>query len=265
MPEFWIVFVLVGGVYASLMFWIALRMRLMALVDLVWTSALALGAFGYAFVNDLVYAETIPVLAVLLIWSLRLSYHLFQHRILPGKEDPRYVRLATYWGQRQVGYFYGLFLSQVVFAGLFLLPVVVALESAACACGARVLGLLIALIALLGESIADQQLAVFRQDPANAKRVCKTGLWRYSRHPNYFFEWVYWWAYVAFSWGSANWWVSLVGPAAMYCFLRYLTGIPHAERSSIARCGDAYLRYQKQTNMLIPWKPRNLPTSSVPT
>lgn len=257
MSGFWLCFWGCGFVYASLAYWCARRLGLMAIVDVVWATSLGFGAVGYALWNGLLGAHALPVLVVLLLWSVRLSHHLIRHRVLPRHEDPRYRRLADYWGARKGLYFYGLFLMQIVLAGLFLLPVTVALEHAGCACALRYLGIAIAVIALLGESLADQQLARFRSDPANAKGVCDRGLWRYSRHPNYFFEWFYWWAFVAFSWGSSFWWVSLVGPMTMYLFLRYLTGIPHAERSSIQRCGDAYLDYQKRTNMLFPWKPRS--------
>ena len=123
-----------------------------------------------------------------------------------------------------------------------------------------ILALLIALGSLFGESIADHQLAEFRQKPANSGKVCDSGLWRYSRHPNYFFEWLHWWAYVAFALGGPKAWVSLLGPLLMYIFLRYITGIPHAERSSLRSRGEAYRNYQQTTSPFFPWIPR-LPPS----
>ncbi|HAV13384.1 MAG TPA: hypothetical protein DCX06_07850, partial [Opitutae bacterium] len=76
------------------------------------------------------------------------------------------------------------------------------------------------------------------------------------RHPNFFFEWLHWWSYVAFAWNSPNWWWVFIGPVAMYLFLRYLTGIPHAERSSLKSRGDAYRQYQQTTSVFFPWIPR---------
>ena len=118
------------------------------------------------------------------------------------------------------------------------------------------LALIIAVIALTGEAIADRQLAAFRKIAIHSSKVCQHGLWRYSRHPNYFFEWVHWWAYVAFALSGTISWVTWIGPVAMYLFLRYITGIPHAERSSLLSRGDAYRQYQQTTSAFFLWFPR---------
>jgi steroid 5-alpha reductase family enzyme len=112
------------------------------------------------------------------------------------------------------------------------------------------------LVAVAGEAIADRQLQRFRENPANRGQVCQTGLWRYSRHPNYFCEWLHWWAYVACSglrpvtlWG-------LLGPLAMWWFLNRVTGIPPTEAQSLKSRGEAYRRYQQTTSRFFPWPPR---------
>ena len=261
MSAYWISF-WIGGVFlATAVYCLARRIRLMALVDLIWTAGLGLAALAYVLVDEPVSNRAWYVVSILLLWSIRLSHHLLRDRVLKGHEDPRYTLLARHWGPRAPRNFYLLFLAQVLFVSLFLVPVLVAAENTAP--GGRwvdVLALLLALVALLGEGIADQQLAQFRAQPANVGQVCRSGLWRYSRHPNYFFEWLHWWAYVAFAWGAPNWWLSLLGPAAMYIFLRYLTGIPHAERSSLKRRGDAYRNYQLTTSPFFPWIPRRHPS-----
>lgn len=261
MAAFWINFWIFGFVLATFAFFIARRIRVMAVVDLIWTAGLGIAALGYALSYDQANDRTWYVVIILSLWSFRLTYHLFRDRVLTRHEDPRYSNLAKHWGERASRNFYVLFLAQVVFVGLFLLPVVAAAQNAAP--GGRfadVAALLVALIALVGEGIADRQLAAFRANPDNMGKVCRSGLWRYSRHPNYFFEWLHWWAYVGFAWGSSNWWLSLLGPAAMYIFLRYLTGIPHAERSSLKRRGDAYRDYQQTTSSFFPWIPRQHPS-----
>jgi steroid 5-alpha reductase family enzyme len=103
-----------------------------------------------------------------------------------------------------------------------------------------------------GEWLADLQLARFRANPENCGKVCQRGLWNYSRHPNYFFEWLHWFAYVALSIGAPAGVISLVGPVAMLLFLLFLTGIPHVEREAAAKRGEAYRQYQQTTSMLIP-------------
>jgi steroid 5-alpha reductase family enzyme len=229
----------------------------MSVVDLIWTSGLGLAALSYLLVSGLDTTRAYAVALLVVIWSFRLSYYLLTDRVLKGEEDPRYANLASYWGKRSKLNFYFLFIGQIVFVALFLWPVSIAMSANALGwLWTDWLAVVIALTSFVGESIADRQLAVFRADASNRGKVCRSGLWRYSRHPNYFFEWLHWWAYVAFAWSSSHWWVVLIGPAAMYIFLRYLTGIPFAERSSLKSRGDAYRHYQKTTNAFFPWIPR---------
>jgi steroid 5-alpha reductase family enzyme len=254
---FWINLLLFGSIIASVIYLLARRMGVMALVDLIWTAGLGLSAIAYFATQVEVGVRAFVVFLVIVIWSGRLSSYLFTNRVLAGKEDPRYAYLTKHWGLRAPRNYYFLFVLQVVLVALFLLPVSVAMESSVSAWNLfDWLGLSIALIALIGEATADQQLARFRADVSNKGEVYSTGLWHYSRHPNYFFEWLHWWAYPAFAWGSSNWLMTLSGPVLMFLFLRYFTGIPHAERSSLLSRGEAYRNYQQTTNMFFPWKPR---------
>ena len=118
-------------------------------------------------------------------------------------------------------------------------------------------GVLVWLIAVTGESIADTQLARFRGNPDNKGKVCDGGLWRYSRHPNYFFEWIGWWSYVLIAIGGPYVWAALGGPIVMYVFITRVTGIPLTEKQAIRSRGDAYRRYQRTTNALFPGPPRS--------
>ena len=254
MTSYWISLFLVGGCVASLANLLARRLRLMAVVDLIWTAGVGIAAFVYLWVHALFTLQAYLVLAVLGLWSARLTYHLLRDRVLRGEEDPRYANLARHWGASAPRNFYFLFLAQVPFIALFVFPVSIGMRGGNIGVW-DVVAVVIAMLALLGESIADRQLARFRADPDRRKGVCRDGLWRYSRHPNYFFEWLHWWAYVCFAIGSASWALSLVGPLAMYIFLRFLTGVPHVERSSLASRGEAYRSYQQSTNAFFPWKP----------
>ena len=110
-------------------------------------------------------------------------------------------------------------------------------------------------LAIGGEWLADRQLARFRTDPSSKGRVCRDGLWRYSRHPNYFFEWTHWLAYVLIGWGSPYWWVTLAGLVAMYLFLNFVTGVPFTEQQALRSRGDAYRDYQRTTSRFFPLPP----------
>ena len=263
MSTLWISILVSGCLLASFAYSQALRMGTMALVDVVWTSVLALGGLSFAVfmqANDEATPRMWIVLVVFLAWSLRLTFYLLRYRVLSAGEDPRYANLAQYWGGNAKRNFYFLFLAQVPLAALFLWPVVHAASNPSPLAITDLLALFIALSSLVGESLADQQLAEFRKNPSNSGKVCNSGLWRCSRHPNYFFEWLHWWTYAAFALGGPMAWISLLGPLLMYIFLRYITGIPHAERSSLKSRGEAYRRYQQTTSPFFPWIPRQPPS-----
>jgi steroid 5-alpha reductase family enzyme len=106
--------------------------------------------------------------------------------------------------------------------------------------------------------MADAQLAAFKRAPANRGKVCDIGLWRYSRHPNYFFEWLIWVAYFIFALAAPWGWLAVVGPAGILYLLLRVTGIPMAEAQSLLSKGDAYRRYQQTTSAFVPL-PRRTP------
>ncbi len=254
--DFWLPFFIVGFGLATGAYLIARRLQLMAIVDLIWTAGLGIAGLMYVLRSEGVTERSWLVCIVLGLWSFRLTLHLLRDRVLRGHEDPRYQALAKHWGEQSGRNFLGLFWVQIVFIALFLIPFgAAAMNTSELWQLSDWIALSIALISLLGETLADRQLAAFRARSENSGKVCREGLWRYSRHPNYFFEWIFWWSFVAFAWGSVNWWVSLLGPAAIYCFLRYLTGIPYAERSSLKRRGEAYRNYQQTTSAFFPWIP----------
>jgi steroid 5-alpha reductase family enzyme len=110
--------------------------------------------------------------------------------------------------------------------------------------------------AVIGETTADRQLARFRAQPENRGKTCNQGLWRYSRHPNYFFEWIHWFAYIFLAVGSPIWWLTLLGPVLMGIFLLKITGIPYTEQQSLKSRGESYREYQRTTSAFIPWFPK---------
>lgn len=105
----------------------------------------------------------------------------------------------------------------------------------------------------MGESVADRQLDRFRRDPANKGRVCRVGLWRVSRHPNYFFEWLLWVAYFTFALASPGGWLTAYCPALMLYFLFRVTGIPTTEAQALRSRGDDYRECQRTTSAFVPW------------
>lgn len=258
MLSFWVSFFCIGIFVATAAYLIARKVKLMAIVDTIWTAGLGISALVYHTVLGLESIRSWAVLLVIFLWSFRLSFHLYRDRVFSGHDDPRYKALAEHWGARSARNFYFLFLAQIIFIALFLFPVSIAMQNPQPLWAwTDTLAVLIGISAMLGEWIADRQLANFRANPKNKGGVCKERLWRYSRHPNYFFEWLHWFAYLAFSMGSSLVGFALVGPIAMFIFLRFLTGVPYAEMSSLKSRGEAYRQYQSSTNAFFPWIPRD--------
>jgi steroid 5-alpha reductase family enzyme len=113
------------------------------------------------------------------------------------------------------------------------------------------------LVAWIGEFLADSQLQSFKSNPANRGTTCRVGLWRYSRHPNYFFEWLIWVAFAVFAMGSPFGYVAVFAPLLMLFFLFRVTGIPATEAQALRSKGDDYRRYQQTTSAFVPWFPRS--------
>lgn len=211
----------------------------------------------------------LPLTLMVTLWSLRLGAHLFVRvRAHHPVEDVRYAQLRVDWGADTDRRMLGFFLLQGVLQGVLSLPWLLAslhppaggagtiLPTSPWAASCFWAGLLVWATGLVGESVADRQLAAFRADPAHRGQVCQRGLWRVSRHPNYFFEWLVWVGYGIFALAGPWGWLGLVAPALMYHFLVNVTGIPMTEALSVRSKGEAYRRYQATTNAFFPGPPR---------
>jgi steroid 5-alpha reductase family enzyme len=112
--------------------------------------------------------------------------------------------------------------------------------------------------------LADRQLARFKRRPESRGKTCREGWWRYSRHPNYFFEWLHWWSYVALAVGANYWWLTLLSPSVMLYILLKVTGIPPTEAQALASRGEDYRQYQRTTSAFVPWFPKKEANSHGP-
>ncbi len=238
----------------AFVFVIERRTRVAAWVDVAWAALVGLAAAFYAAIGDAPASQRIAVAAMGLSWGLRLAGHLAA-RVRRHGEDGRYAHMRRAIGNASAKWA-ALFAFQAALVVVFSLPAWVAANNAAASTAWLAVGVVIFLIALTGEAIADRQLARFAADPANRGKVCAVGLWRYSRHPNYFFEWLGWFAWVALSIGSPWWWLSLAGAAAMLASLLWVTGIPFVEAQSLRSRGEAYRDYQRRVSMFVPWFPK---------
>jgi steroid 5-alpha reductase family enzyme len=232
------------------------RRRNAGIADVLWAGCLSASALVCAWVarGSPVARGAVAMLGGL--WGARLALHLWG-RVHGAPEDGRWHHLRTLWRDDGLRWF-GMFQAQALLVGLFSVPFAAAAGNTRVGLPQLGLAVLIFGIALAGESVADRQLAAFRRDPKNRGRTCRTGLWRYSRHPNYFFEWLHWFSYVALAFGAPHGALAWLGPLSMWLFLRYVSGIPFTEAQALRSRGDDYRDYQRQTSMLIPWPPRGV-------
>ncbi len=231
------------------------------IVDVAWSYAFGALAAATALLGAGWPVRRALVAAMVLTWSLRLGTHLLvriarKHPL----EDGRYAQLRRDWKRGFALRMAGFFELQASSVVLLSLPFLAACSNPEPALGRlEWAGAALWLAAISGEALADAQLARFKRDPANTGRVCDVGLWRYSRHPNYFFEWLVWVSYCVFACASPWGWIGILSPACILYLLLRVTGIPLTEEQAVRSKGDAYRRYQERTSAFVPLPRRRLP------
>nr|WP_246519809.1 DUF1295 domain-containing protein [Ancylobacter lacus] len=248
---------------------LAVRSRNHGWVDTVWSFAVGLAGAGAALVPAGPHGTSGRqwlVAGLAALWSLRLGSHILR-RSLNGKDDPRYAELLRAWG-RQARLRLFIFLQIQAVAGLLLVLAVLVAARNPLPFGrpGDWLGGAMLALAILGAGLADRQLARFRADPANRRKVCDVGLWGLSRHPNYFFEWLGWLALavIAIDLGGVYplGYAALIGPALMYVLLVHASGIPPTEAHMLRSRGEAFRAYQRRVNAFWPGLPPSKPGRS---
>ncbi|MEO3473678.1 DUF1295 domain-containing protein [Roseomonas sp. CAU 1739] len=226
------------------------RLRNAGWVDAFWTFGLGAAGAGIALAGGAGPRRFI-VAALIGAWAIRLGGHIVA-RSRGAAEDSRYAHFRQEWGDAFEGRMFGFLQIQAAAAALLLVPVLLAAGSPRALGWIDAVAVAIGLLAFVGEGIADRQLQAFRSDPRNHGRVCDSGLWALSRHPNYVFEWLHWCAYPVLAIGAPWAALALVGPTFMYCLLVHVSGIPPLEAQMLRSRGDAYRAYQHRVSAFLP-------------
>jgi steroid 5-alpha reductase family enzyme len=221
-------------------------------IDAIWTFGVGAAGAGFAlFIGGVPWRAGV-VAALCAAWALRLGGHI-AHRTRVGGDDPRYAKLMRDWGPAAPLRMFGFLQAQAAVGAVLALSVGLAAAPSGAARWQDGLGLLVALVALVGEAVADAQIARFKADPAHRGRICDVGLWSRSRHPNYFFEWLFWVSVAIAALGHDPLsWLALAAPAVMYWTLRYASGVPPLEQHMLATRGAAFRAYQDRTPVFFP-------------
>ena len=231
------------------------------LVDVAWSFCIALNVMIAAF-----WLDTAPISVRIFIgcassiWFLRLTWHLLRRYWHESEEDRRYANMRRAMGQFKHLGFLAFFMFQAGLAILFSYPMLSLLSTTVIQWSewthwALIAAAIMMLLAFIGESTADQQLYRFKQKPEHHGKTMDQGLWKYSRHPNYFFEWLHWFAYPILGLAAGQY-LLWIYPLLMWTFLYYITGIPFSEQQALRHRGQNYRDYQQRTSMFIPWQPK---------
>jgi steroid 5-alpha reductase family enzyme len=241
-----------------LLLWIVhLLIRNAAIADVGWAAGLAILAIYYALAGPGYPARKWAIASMAGFWGLRLAAYLLLARVVGHSEEGRYVQLRKDWKTSLPLRFLFFFEFQALLDVVLSLPFLLACLNLNAPLGViEKTGAGVWLVAIIGEAFADQQLNKFKKDPANRGKTFRRGLWRYSRHPNYFCEWLIWVGYGVFALGSPWGWLGLLSPALVLYFLLGVTGIPATEAQALRSRGSEYRAYQRTTSPFVPWFPK---------
>ncbi|TKC08095.1 DUF1295 domain-containing protein [Pedobacter polaris] len=236
--------------------WIwAKKIKNAGVVDVFWALNFPVITVITFLLSEGFETRKILISSMFLIAELRLGLHLWQRVIGHlDEEEGRYVQLRKEWGNKADRNFFFFFQFQAISNVLLAIPFFIIMANPNTEISIlEYIGLGIWVISFFGEMIADHQLAVFKKDTKNKGKVCDTGLWYYSRHPNYFFEWLTWMSYFIFALATPWGVLAIISPAIILYLLLKVTGVPNNEEQNLRSKPVAYKRYQETTNAFFPW------------
>jgi steroid 5-alpha reductase family enzyme len=227
-----------------------------SIVDVAWGLGFVNITIVSLFFNGTLTSQKLVFSALILIWGLRLTGYLYARNATVG-EDYRYQEMRKSWGNtHRFQAFFKVFMLQGVLMLIIALPIVYTISNAAFEFSKpwQYFGLFIAVGGLLFEIIADSQMWQFKKDKNKKGSVLNTGLWHYSRHPNYFGETVFWWGIFLVAYNSEMPFYLIASPMLITFLLLKVSGVSLLEKK--LGKNSKYQDYQNTTSAFIPWPPK---------
>ncbi len=244
------------ALYMTMWFVLSVIYKRADVADIAWGLGFVVAAFTALYVNENYALGTLITCLLVLAWGVRLSLHI---GLRNGKksEDYRYQTMRASWGKTfLIRSYLQIFLAQGFLLLVIVTPVLLVTRYAPSGLyPLLILGGIVWLIGFIFESIGDKQLRIFMRNPENKGKIMIDGLWKYSRHPNYFGEITQWWGISIIALGVPYGWVGLVGPAVLTYLLVKVSGVPLLENKYANRTD--YQAYKQRTSMLFPLPPRS--------
>lgn len=257
---FWFLISATAAVAIALMTFtwlVAKRLDNAGVVDVAWSLGFSVVASIYYLLGEGDSTRKLLICSMAAIWSLRLGVYLWMRAAKHHpEEDGRHAALREQYPRHTWLMFFGFFQLQALLLVILSVPLAMAASNPQAGLAlCEWMGAALWLVAVLGEAVSDYQLHRFRSQPGHKGKTCQAGLWHFSRHPNYFFEWLVWVAYFVFALGTLDGWISIYCPVLMLFFLFKVTGIPATEAQALKSRGDEYREYQRTTSAFVPWPP----------
>lgn len=232
------------------------RARREAVVDALWSLAIPALATAGALLSSGWGPRRALAAALPCAWGVRLAGHLAR-RLAADRDDGRYAAMRAALGPRHMLAMGPFFLAQGLMAVALALPWwAVASNAEAAWQPIEAFGIAAWLIGFAGAALADHQLARWRRDPNHRGRTCRAGLWAWSRHPNYFFEWLGWCGVALIAWPGPAGWTGAAAALLLLLMLTRVSGIPFTEQQALRSRGDDYRAYQREVSPFLPLPPR---------
>ena len=239
----------------TLLWVVSVLRRDASIVDPFWGPGFVLVTFAYLAADGRWGDRGLLAAVLVTAWAGRLGYHLLKRNLREG-EDARYRKWRGEWGAAwPLRSLLTVFWLQALLLWIVSMPLLGSVRSTAPLGVPDLVGTVVFLVGLTVESVADLQLARFKADPAHRGRVLDSGLWRYSRHPNYFGEFVLWWGlWIVAAAGGAAW--TVVGALTISFLLLRVSGVTLLEES-LKETKPEYAEYARRTSAFVPWPPRS--------
>ncbi len=236
-------------IYFTLFFMLAQKKKNNALIDIAWGLGFVVVAI-YNYFYGIVDMRSNIMLILIMLWGGRLSYHLFK-RNWNKEEDFRYQEMRKKWGEKQeIKAFTNVFMSQMALLYIISLPIVLVMQGNRSLGTLDYIGISIWIIGYFFEVVGDYQLKQFISKEKNRGKIMKDGLWKYTRHPNYFGEGIMWIGIGIIALSVPYGWVGLISPILINYLLLFVSGVPLLEEKYRSRAD--FQQYMKETNKFIP-------------
>jgi steroid 5-alpha reductase family enzyme len=245
-------------IYFLVMFVIAQAIRNNSIVDMAWGPGFVLVTLFAYFSSDRLTMRGTVALILITIWGVRLAYHIVKRNW--GKpEDFRYANWRKEWGKWVIPRaFFQVFMLQGIFMFVVVLPVLLIQSSNMPGFGIlEAVGVFVWLAGFFFESVGDRQMREFKSDPGNKGKIIETGLWKYTRHPNYFGEATMWWGLWLIAIPVPYGFLGIISPITITFLLLFVSGVPMLEKKYRGR--PDFEAYASRTNAFFPWFPKKKP------